>query len=550
MIEFGMFRGKGGSFVAREDREGQRYRPAFQPDRREMQPQERPPRYPCGAPYENRDYRPYESQTLYPEASGEWAVGGVPRKPRHTALWAFLALIAVAMLALMGYAIAQMRQGYTAFRKRVAVTQQGTFAQGILVDNIHIGGMTREQAEQALLAQGGGSTSPLQLTVMVDDETWVITENQLPFSRNISSVLDTAYAIGRQGTAETVSSSLTPFEYRYQHLYHTVTTPAYLYTQVTYDRAQVRQLVSIIENRINREAMDAQLESFDFISRQFTFTQEAQGALLDGEALYRQILNALDAQDYRATIYAQSTKQIPKVTRVELMNSFMLVSSFTTETTSDRNRNTNVDLACRAVSGKVVMPGEQFSFNGATGQRTLEKGYLPAAAIAGGTTVDEVGGGVCQVSSTLFNAAAMADMTIVSRSPHAWPSNYVDKGRDATVNWPNLDFVFRNDRDTPIFIVAYYQNRRCTVEIYGANLGPGEERSLSTQVVDTTYPPSEPLYEQNPLLPPGTIQEKKKARTGYIVETYKIYRRNGVEYARERLCTSNYKMIQQVLEWN
>lgn len=483
-------------------------------------------------------------------AEGTWAAGGAPRKERHTALWAFVALVCVALLALMGYGILSMYQEYAPFRQRVAVTEQGTFAQGVLVDNIHIGGMTRAQAENALKAGQAGGAGALNITLRVDDQTWVITPNELPFERNIQAVLDTAYAIGRQGSASTIASSMTPFEYRYAHLYHTVSTPAYLYTQVTYDKAQVRKLVGIIENNINRQPQDAQVASFDFSTRSFTFTEDQMGAQIDGENLYQQIINALDRGDYSAVITASSTPLTPQVTKVELMNSFALVSSYTTQTTNDANRNNNINLAANAVSGLVVMPGESFSFNAATGQRTSEKGYLPAAAIAGGTTVDEVGGGVCQVSSTLFNAAAMADLTITYRSPHTWPSNYVDKGRDATVNWPNLDFTFRNDKTTPIFIVAYYQQRKCTVEIYGASLGAGVSIDLSTKLISTTYPPDEPLYEQNPQLPPGTVQEKKKARTGYVVETYKVYLRNGVEYKRELLCTSTYRMIQQVIEYN
>ena len=152
---------------------------------------------------------------------------------------------------------------------------------------------------------------------------------------------------------------------------------------------------------------------------------------LNADALYRQIIDALEQRDYAASIAVSTEAILPQVTRVELMNSFALVSSYTTQTTGDANRNNNIHLACQAISRIVVMPGETFSFNEATGQRTTDKGYLPAPAIAGGATVDEVGGGVCQVSSTLFNAAAMADLTILSRSPHTWPSNYVEKGRDA-----------------------------------------------------------------------------------------------------------------------
>ena len=88
------------------------------------------------------------------------------------------------------------------------------------------------------------------------------------------------------------------------------------------------------------------------------------------------------------------------------------------------------------------------------------------------------------------------------------------------------------------------------MEIYGATLGAGESIQLVTQLISQTDPPAEPLYEQNPLLAPGTMQEKKKARTGYVVDTYKVYLRNGAEYKREKLCTSTYKMIQQVIEYN
>lgn len=493
---------------------------------------------------------PREAQDFYYIAQGSWATGGAPRKRKNTALWAFVALICTALLGLMGYGTYEMYAAYGPFRQKVAVTEQKTFAQGVLVDGVHIGGMTFEQAEAALKREDASGVRGLYLSLNVDGYTWVITPNELPFERNIPAVLDTAYAIGRLGSVDTISSDTTPFEYRYQHLYHTVYNAAHLYTKVTYDPETVRKLVSIVENNINRDPVDAQVASFDFSSRSFTFSQEQMGAKLDGENLYRQIIDALDRQDYTASIHVSSQPIMPQVTRVELMNSFSLISSFTTETTSDANRNNNINLACHAVSGTALLPGQSFSFNQITGQRTPEKGYLPAAAIAGGTTVDEVGGGVCQVSSTLFNAAVMADMTVVQRSPHTWPSNYVDKGRDATVNWPNLDFIFKNDRDTPIFIVAYYQQRKCTVEIYGASLGAGESRGLVTRVISTTEPPPEPIFEQNPQLPPGTMQEKKKARTGYVVETYKTYLQNGVEYRRELLCTSNYRMIQQVIEFN
>lgn len=540
-----------------------RYQKQNTPPRRASYPEDRQPQF---QPQQSDLYTPYpdqvyqaEEEDYYPHAFGrpqyhepvpEQTGKGNPKRRKPNGIWAVIGFVCVLFIALMGYGVYKLKAPHAAFRNKVDVVMQQTFAQGIIVDNVHIGGMNREQAKAALLQNAGYDQQTLQIMLDVEGYQWVLTGEQLPVQRNIDVVLDTAYAFGRQGSAETIGTGVTPMEYRYQHLFHTVSNAAYLYTEVTYDPAKLRDLVAVVENTVNREAKNAQIASFDFTSRSFTFADEQVGLQVDGEALYNVLMDALERRDYQANIRIEAQKILPDVTRVELMNSFSLVSTYTTETTSDQNRNNNVNLAAKAVMGTVVMPGETFSFNQATGQRTVEKGYLPAAAIAGGTTVDEVGGGVCQVSSTLFNAAVMADMTIVKRSPHTWPSNYVDKGRDATVNWPNLDFVFRNDKATPIFIVAYYQNRKCTVEIYGASLGPGESIDLMSQVIDVTEPPAEPIRNLNPELPYGTEKEVKKARTGYVVETYKIYKRNGQEYRREKLCTSTYRVIQQVIDYN
>ncbi len=485
-----------------------------------------------------------------PPPRGQWAAGGEPRRPRHTAFWAFVSLVCVAILALIGYGVFRFTEPYAAFRQMTAITSAATFAQGVVVDNVHIGGMTRAQAENALAGSQAAGGTNLAITVRIDDHSWVLTDSDIPFARNTAAVLDEAYAIGRQNSALTLNSDVTPLLWRYNHRLHVAQNGAYLYTEVTYDKTVVRGIVNAIASQIVRYPADAQVATFDFNSRTFTFSDEQYGATLDAEGLVTAISSALDQRNLNAVIVMNTTPLTPSVTKAELMNSFARVSTFTTDTTSNSNRNNNINLACIAVSGTVLMPGDTFSFNETTGERTAAKGYLPAAAIAGGTTIDEIGGGVCQVSSTLFNAAALADLTVIYRSPHTWPSNYVEKGRDATVNWPNLDFKFQNSSDMPIFIVAYYQNRKCTVEIYGRTLGAGESIDLKTVTLSTTQPPAEPAYTQNPQLAPGTQQELKKARTGYVVETYRVYYRNGAEYRRDKLCTSTYRMIQQVIEFN
>ena len=472
------------------------------------------------------------------------------RDARTQGIWLAVVLICFALIAVMVFGIVRFRNEYPAFKAKQNWMARDTFFDGIFVDQIHLGGLAFGQARQALSARAAANEQSLSLTIKVDDKSWRISGDEITFERNVDAVLNAAYAIGRQGFAWGVENGTTPFETRFQHTQQTLRDRAYLSTRVTYDKADVRRVVEEIAGQVNRPAVNAVVSTFDFNTRAFTVTQDVQGAQLKGDELYQRITAALDSGDYGGSVTMYSEKIMPQVTSVELQNGFAKLSSSTTATTDHQNRNVNISLAAQAINGTALMPGDSFSFNRATGERTPSRGYLPAPAIADGTTFDEPGGGVCQVSSTLFNAAAMAGMTIVDRSPHAWPSSYIDKGLDATVNWPNLDFQFRNDKLTPVFIVSYYKDRAVTVEMYGMRTGPGESIALKTELVSTTKPPNDTIYEQNPLLPPGTQQEKKKARTGYVVNTYRVYLRNGQEYSREQLCTSNYRPIQQVIEYN
>ena len=475
-------------------------------------------------------------------------VSRVKRTENH--LWALVALLCAGLLMLLIRAVYTWYTAYAPFRQKVSIVSQDTIAQGVLIDGMHVGGLTRQQAGQALAQSGAQEESSLHMTVRVDGQTWVITPNELPFLRNAASVINTAYAVGRQGSVETIASGVTPFEYRYQHLYHTAGAPVSLYTRVTYNPDQVRHLVRIIESNINRDAVDAQVSTFDFGRRAFTFSEDRSGARLDGEKLYQQIISALNRRDFQAVIEAYSEEITPRVTRAELMNSFSLVSTYATQTTSNANRNTNIDLACRAVNGTVVMPGETFSFNQATGERTAAKGYKEAAAISGGTTRDEIGGGVCQTSSTLFNAAVRADMEIVERNPHAWPSSYIEKGFDATVNCPGLDMKFKNNTNWPIFIVAGYSNRKITVNIYGMSLGADMKIDLQSKTVRTIDQPPGTKYEINSSLAPGETKKTVTGRPGYVVETWKTWYQGNRVVREELLYTTTYKAYQETVEYN
>ena len=421
---------------------------------------------------------------------------------------------------------------------------------GVFVDGVHVGDLTVDQARELL----GGATAEVSgafsVTVAIGDKTWTLDTSNVPAQRDLGNVLEKAYAIGRTNTTAIQTTQQTPFRERVNTAVALRENGVNLTTTASYDHEAVRRKVEEIAAYITRDPVDAQIQSFDYNTRTFTFTEDQPGVTIDQDLLYDRIVAALDRWEKGVTVTVDPVITQPSVTTEALQANFHLIAAYTTQTTKDSNRNTNIDLACRAINGTALLPGQTFSFNEATGQRTTEKGYKSAGAIAAGQSIEEVGGGICQVSSTLFNAVARANLEIVSRSPHAWPSTYVNIGEDATVNWPNLDFKFKNNTSSPVFIITYYKDRKMSAEIWGLSLGEGVTIDLESTVVKTMNAPSEAKYVYNGELAYGDSKTTVKARTGYVVETYKVWYKDGVETKRELMHTSTYKAYQQVIEYN
>ena len=159
----------------------------------------------------------------------------------------------------------------------------------------------------------------------------------------------------------------------------------------------------------------------------------------------------------------------PEVTQEFLENLLFrdLIGECVTQIPGTENRLNNIILASTAVNGLVLEPGEEFSFNRVVGQRTPERGYRSAPAFSNGTTVQAIGGGICQVSSTMYSSIMDSGLRVTERHPHGLPVSYIPRGRDATVNWGSLDFRFVNNTDYPLRIDAGVVNRTITVRVYG-----------------------------------------------------------------------------------
>lgn len=172
------------------------------------------------------------------------------------------------------------------------------------------------------------------------------------------------------------------------------------------------------------------------------------------------------------------------------------LSTFSTRYVNNANRTTNLRLASNKINGIVLMPGEVFSYNTTVGERTIAAGYKNAAIYENGRVVDGLGGGICQVSTTLYNAALYSNLEIVERTNHMFLTTYVDGGRDATVAYGSLDFKFKNNRTYPIKIVSSVENGICTVQVYGLRMEDDYQVEIFTRKIGArTYQAYKRLYK-------------------------------------------------------
>lgn len=222
------------------------------------------------------------------------------------------------------------------------------------------------------------------------------------------------------------------------------------------------------------------------------------------------------------------------------------ISTFSTiYDASAYNRSTNIALAAKKINGTIVMPGETFSYNKVVGRRTIEAGFKEGISYIGGKSVPDVGGGVCQVSSTLYNTALLANLDITERSNHMFLTGYVSASRDATVYYGSLDFCFKNTRNYPIKITASAKNGVCKVSMYGIKEETEYEVIIQSKVI--SYINYKTTYKEAPTLEEGKEVVEQYGHTGCISEGYKILKKNGKVVSQTLLSKDSYRAKERIV---
>ncbi len=211
----------------------------------------------------------------------------------------------------------------------------------------------------------------------------------------------------------------------------------------------------------------------------------------------------------------------------------------------NKPRTKNVELALSFVNGKILMPGEEFSYNDVVGERTYERGFKDAKIYVSGEVVDGIGGGICQVSTTLYMAALRADLEITSRRNHRFTVDYAPLGEDATVVYGQVDFKFRNNTEYPIRIDCELKDQKVDLSLMGNQVTENKEVKLETKVLSKT--PFQTVTEYDETLAPDQTKTKNGGYTGYKTETYRVVYIDGKEVSRTFENKSTYTKLDKVI---
>lgn len=418
---------------------------------------------------------------------------------------AVLVIVVCGTLIVKGLNLGKVKETMEEETTSVAVTETEVQKE-VQVEGVTITGLSREKAKETLLKQLNWD-----LTVTYQEEEYQV-KNLL--EEQIDSVLDEIYEGESKDVYNLDTSSL---------------------------EDAIKAEAEAVAKKWDVKAQNGAISSFDKEKGRFVFSGEKSGRLIDQEQLISDLSTQIKTKKYQASIEAQGVEVAPEITGAQAKEKYKTIGTYKTKTTSNKARNTNIRLASEALDGVIIKPGEEFSFNNATGPRSESKGYRPAGAYVNGILVEEPGGGVCQVSSTLYNAVVFSGLKTTERHAHSYEPSYVIPGEDAMVSYGGPDMKFTNNSKTAVGIRSSFSNQELTISIYGVQvLEDGVTLSMKSHKVSELEPP-EPTYEEDQSLEEGVEVVKKEATKGSRWVTNLVTKKNGEVINDEFFHNSSYR---------
>ena len=489
-------------------------------------------------------------RSAVPERVSELTDSGVRRRHLSWLQLAGIALAAAALIAVMLWIADSVRKAQAL--SAAVVPYNTTYCEGVYVDGVHLGGLTQQEAREQVTAQVMLHSSWYVNLVWQGETLCTLRAGDMGMEVDIENALREAWMQGHVGNEQE----------RYNAMQMLKENPFHAYsTSAGNDTVLLDSILVEVQNRVNVAPQDAQLIAFDADRTDpFQIQPEVYGYRADVTGLKEELYNRLSDM-VGGDLELKAETIAPTVTEEWLRTNLLTPrgsASTRISTSSTENRNNNIRRAFELVAGTIIAPGQVFSFNDIVGERTIKNGFFEADEYVYEQVVAGVGGGVCQASTTIYQAAIRAGLEIVNRTPHSMSVGYTEKGKDATVYWYSthrIDLKFKNTTDYPIYITAAVQSDsknksrlNANVTIYGESMG---NVTYDFRVEETQIEPGEPELREDKKGEYVVYTDEQyiaqEAAVGWQVDSYRVTYVRGQAVEETFLYTDTYKPKNEII---
>ncbi len=404
-----------------------------------------------------------------------------------------------------------------------------TICKGVFIDEVDVSQMTKEQAKQAVDQFVGGLQNK-GIAIMVGKDVVYSTMGDLGYTAEENDAIDQALALGKSGNLIKQYKDMKDIEQG------SVVFPMTFHV----DDNKIKELVSKDVSAYNIKPVNAKVSRRN---GEFIYGEHVVGSKVNVDKTTQKIKEAIMSWNRQDLIVdAVIEDDMPEYTKEDVEQCKDLLGTYTTDfATSTADRAGNVANGAKLINNTVLYPGDTFSSYKMLTPFTKENGYFVAGAYLQGKVIDSVGGGACQVTTTLYNAVLKSELEVVERQPHSMTISYVDLSRDAAIAGTYKDFKFKNNSDSPVLVEGSTSGRKITFKIWGKETRDTKNRKIEfvTVVLSETPPPKDEITE-DPTKPTTYQKVTQAAHTGYKAELYKVVYENGIEVSRTLVNKSNY----------
>ncbi|MGB9679896.1 MAG: VanW family protein [Thermoanaerobacteraceae bacterium] len=416
------------------------------------------------------------------------------------------------------------------------ILNSNTIIKGVFINGISIGGYDKKEAI-SILEHNLFLPDDLKINLKYKDDTFTLFKNDIDLKYDYKKIIDDAYNIGRTGN---------PVE-RIKNIYEISKSGEYLIYYPEWNSKKVKDFIEKVSKDIEISPIDAKIH---ILNGTINITDDKDGIKVNKTETFNRVRDCIDTiiknNENSGDVLIATEKVEAKVKKAVLAQIKSKIATFSTSfNQNDVNRSENLYIAAKALNGAILMPGDKFSLNKRLGPRIIENGYKEAPVIVGNKLVPDIGGGVCQVATTLYNAVLRADIKIDERYHHTFPVGYVSPGQDATISGDILDLKFENSSKYPIYIESFLNGNHFVVNIYGYTKDLSKKIEIYSEIVEKYEPKI--TYVDDPTLPEGEEIIEVQEHTGYKVNIYRLVYINNVLFKKEFLYTDVYKAVDGII---